>query len=61
MSTIIAQAGSTYTFFAMAFAGTDVPWINIATVTVGFYWVIALIDTIIVYLAIKIEPREQVF
>ncbi len=61
VSTIIAQAGSTYTFFAMAFMGTDVPWVNIATITVGFYWVIALIDTVIVYLAIKIEPREQVF
>lgn len=57
-STVIAQAGSTYTFFALAFVGTENPWIEIATVTVVFYWVIALIDTVVVYLSRGIEPME---
>ncbi len=58
VSTIIAQAGSTYTFFGMAFIGTGTPWIEIATVTVVFYWVIALLDTVVVYFSRNIEPLE---
>lgn len=58
VSTVIAQAGSTYTFFALAFAGTGNPWVEIATVTVVFYWIIAVIDTLFVYLSYRIEPLE---
>lgn len=58
VSTFIAQAGSTFTFFALAFAGTDVPWVEIAAVSVLFYYIIALIDTVFVYAAKHIEPLE---
>lgn len=58
ISTVVAQAGSTFSFFALAFAGTDNPWVEIAIVTIAFYWVIALLDTIVVYLAQHIEPLE---
>lgn len=50
VSTIVAQAGSTLTFFGLAFGGTDVPWIEIAIVTIVFYWIIALfVDTPFIY------------
>lgn len=58
VSTVIAQAGSTLTFFGLAFIGTDVPWLEISYVTIAFYWVIALFDTVIVYAARRFEPLE---
>ena len=58
VSTVVAQAGSTLTFFFLAFAGTDVPWLQIAIVTIGFYWVIAALDTVVVYAAKHVEPLE---
>ena len=59
VSTFVAQAGSTLTFFVLAFLGTGVPWFEIALVTIGFYWVIALIDTVIVYASRAITPLDH--
>lgn len=58
VSTFTAQAGSTYTFFFLGFYGTGEPWVQIATVSILFYWCIALIDTVIVYASKGIEPRD---
>ena len=58
VSTLTAQAGSTLTFFALGFYGTETPWLNIAFVTICFYWIIALIDTVIVYAARHITPQD---
>jgi len=57
-STFIAQAGSTFTFFGLAFIGTGTPWIEISVVTVGFYWIIAIIDTGFVYAARLMRPLD---
>jgi hypothetical protein len=59
ISTVIAQAGSTFTFFGLAFVGTGTPWVEISFVTICFYWVIAAIDTVFVYAAKRIEPRDS--
>jgi hypothetical protein len=58
VSTFVAQTGSTYMFFGLAFTGTGNPWIEIATVTVVFYWIIAIIDTPFAYLSRRIKPLE---
>lgn len=60
ISTVIAQAGSTYTFFFLGFAGTGEAWVEIATVSVVFYWIIAAFDTIVVYLSRRITPRDLI-
>lgn len=56
VSTIVAQAGSTVTFFFLGFYGTGQPWMEIALVTIVFYWVIAFFDTGAMY-ATKILRR----
>ena len=59
ISTIVAQAGSTVTFFFLGFYGTGQPWIEIAVVTIFFYWIIAICDTSVIYATKAIKKRSK--
>jgi len=58
-SAVIAHTGSTFTFFFLAFSGTPAPWVELATVAVVFYYLIAVIDTLFMYLAQSITPLSD--
>ena len=58
ISTFVAQAGSTISFFFLGFYGTETPWLNIALVTIIFYWIVAAADTAIIYWCRSVEPRD---
>lgn len=57
-STFTTQVGSTFTFFFLAFYGENDSWVQIATVTVLFYWIIASLDTAFIYLSKTIIPLD---
>ncbi len=57
-STFTTQVGSTFTFFFFAFYGVNDAWVEIATVTIIFYWIIASLDTTFIYLSKRITPLD---
>ncbi len=57
-STFTTQAGSTFTFFFLAFYGVNDAWFQIAIVTTIFYWMIASLDTAFIYLSKRITPLD---
>lgn len=57
-STFTTMAGSTLTFFFLAFYGINDAWLEIAIVTIIFYWLIASLDTAFIYLSKIIEPLD---
>ncbi len=59
VSTFTTQAGSTFTFFFLAFYGVNDTWIEISIVTIAFYWCIAIFDTLFIYASKHITPKEN--
>lgn len=57
-STFTTMAGSTLTFFFLAFYGVNDAWLEIAIVTIVFYWLIASLDTVFIYLSKIIKPLD---
>ena len=57
-STFTTMVGSTLTFFFLAFYGVNDAWLEIALVTIVFYWLIASVDTIFIYLSKIIKPLD---
>ena len=57
-STFTTMVGSTLTFFFLAFYGVNDTWLEIALVTIAFYWIIASLDTAFIYLSKVIKPLD---
>ncbi len=58
VSTLISSLGSTSCFFFLAFAGTGAHWMELALSGVSVYWVVALLDTALIYLSKRIKPLD---
>lgn len=59
VSTFITMAGGTFTFFFLAFYGVNDAWVEISTVTIIFYWIIASLDTVFIYMSKIINPLDS--
>ena len=58
VSTFIGSFGSTFSFFFLAFAGTGANWIEMFIASISVYWLIALLDTGLIYASKRITPLD---
>lgn len=59
ISTLIGSFGSTFSFFFLAFYGTGADWIEMAIAGISIYWIIAILDTLIIYISKSIKPLDM--
>lgn len=58
VSTLIGSLGSTFTFFFLAFYGTEAKWMEMFMASISVYWILALLDTAIIYVSKRITPLD---